>query len=163
MTTFSWSTRIKGFCILFVIGILLSFLGCFALFLKRGLNTFAIFYTLGNVVSLLSTCFLMGPINQLKNMFAQKRIIATIIVIASICMTLVAALVVRTPVLLAAICSDSNNVVLLFAVTQGWRCPALHHHTIAGHDLVLAIVHSIRPRCGQADGFRLCCVSIWLD
>lgn len=94
MTTFSWSTRIKGFCILFVVGILLTFLGCFALFLKRGLNTFAIFYTLGNIVSLLSTCFLMGPFKQLQNMFHSKRIIATIIVLVSICLTLVAALVV---------------------------------------------------------------------
>ena len=94
MTTFSWSTRIKGFCILFVVGILLSFLGTFALFLHRGINVFAIFYTLGNVVSLLSTCFLMGPLKQLENMFHSKRLIATIIVIVSICMTLVAAMVV---------------------------------------------------------------------
>lgn len=94
MTTFSWSTRIKGFCILFVLGILFSFLGTFALFLHRGIKVFAIFYTLGNVISLLSTCFLMGPVNQLKNMFHSKRIIATIIALVSICMTLVAAIVV---------------------------------------------------------------------
>lgn len=99
MTTFSWSTRIKGFCILFVVGILLSFLGTFALFLHRGINVFAIFYTLGNVVSLLSTCFLMGPLKQLENMFHSKRLIATIIVIVSICMTLVAAMVLHKALL----------------------------------------------------------------
>lgn len=99
MTTFSWSTRIKGFCILFVVGILFSFLGTFALFLHRGLNVFAIFYTLGNILSLLSTCFLMGPMKQLENMFHSKRLIATIVVIISICLTLVAALVLHKALL----------------------------------------------------------------
>lgn len=110
MTTFSWSTRIKGFCILFVVGILLSFLGCFALFLNRGLNTFAIFYTLGNIISLLSTCFLMGPFKQLENMFHSKRIIATIIVIVSITLTLVAALVVSK----LELSSGSHLIFVLF-------------------------------------------------
>lgn len=99
MTTFSWSTRIKGFCILFVVGILFSFLGTFALFLHRGLNVFAIFYTLGNILSLLSTCFLMGPMKQLENMFHSKRLIATIVVIISICLTLVAAMVLHKALL----------------------------------------------------------------
>ncbi|CAD6231918.1 GSCOCG00001652001-RA-CDS [Cotesia congregata] len=91
-TTLSWSTRIKGFAICFIIGILLTFLGSFALFLHKGLTVFAVFYTLGNIVSLLSTCFLMGPMNQLKKMFASTRIIATLIVFISLAMTLYAAL-----------------------------------------------------------------------
>lgn len=37
----------------------------------------------------------MGPFKQLKNMFAETRIIATFIVIVSIVMTLVAAIWVR--------------------------------------------------------------------
>ncbi|XP_018570892.1 vesicle transport protein SFT2A [Anoplophora glabripennis] len=92
-STLSWSTRIKGFLICFIIGILLSFLGSFALFLNRGLTVFAVFYTLGNVVSILSTCFLMGPFNQIKKMFASTRLIATIIVLVSFTMTLLSALV----------------------------------------------------------------------
>lgn len=48
----SWSTRIKGFAICFIVGILCSFLGSFALFLNKGLTIFAVFYTIGNVVSL---------------------------------------------------------------------------------------------------------------
>ncbi|XP_043497570.1 vesicle transport protein SFT2A isoform X2 [Polistes fuscatus] len=96
-TTLSWSTRIKGFAICFVIGILCSFLGSFALFLRRGLTIFAIFYTLGNIISLASTCFLMGPVNQFKKMFAATRIIATILVFVSIGMTLFAALHLNNP------------------------------------------------------------------
>ncbi|XP_015122087.1 vesicle transport protein SFT2A [Diachasma alloeum] len=90
--TLSWSTRIKGFAICFIVGILLSFLGSFALFLHKGLKVFAVFYTLGNIVSLASTCFLMGPVNQLKKMFAATRIIATVLVFMSITMTLYAAI-----------------------------------------------------------------------
>ncbi|KAK5640712.1 hypothetical protein RI129_009259 [Pyrocoelia pectoralis] len=93
--TLSWSTRIKGFLICFIIGILLSLLGSFALFLHRGLTVFAVFYTLGNVLSILSTCFLMGPINQIKKMFASTRIIATIVVIATFILTLVSAIYLK--------------------------------------------------------------------
>lgn len=41
-----------------------------------------------------STCFLMGPFNQLKKMFASTRIVATLVVIVSFVLTLVAAIVV---------------------------------------------------------------------
>lgn len=51
-STLSWSTRIKGFAICFVVGILLSLLGSLGLFLHKGLTFFAIFYTLGNVMSM---------------------------------------------------------------------------------------------------------------
>ncbi|XP_015590277.1 vesicle transport protein SFT2A isoform X2 [Cephus cinctus] len=91
-STLSWSTRIKGFAICFVIGILLSILGSFALFLRQGLNVFAVFYTLGNIIALASTCFLMGPVNQIKKMFATTRIIATILVLVFIALTLFSAI-----------------------------------------------------------------------
>lgn len=76
----------------FIVGILLSFLGSFALFFNRGLTLFAVFYTLGNVVSLASTCFLMGPFNQIKKMFAPTRAIATVVVLVSFGLTLFAAI-----------------------------------------------------------------------
>lgn len=118
MSTLSWSTRIKGFCICFVVGIVFSFLGALALFLHSGIVVFGVFYTLGNIISMArynfnlfiffflhiflnlhffsnnSTCFLMGPFNQMKKMFSNTRLIATCLVIFSLVMTLVAALVV---------------------------------------------------------------------
>ncbi len=57
--------------------------------------TFAILYTIGNIISLSSTAFLVGPVKQLKNMFAQKRIIATIVFLSAMILTLVVAIVVR--------------------------------------------------------------------
>jgi hypothetical protein len=55
MSTLEWSTRIKGFIACFVIGILFSLMGATALVLplKRRMAVFGIFYTLGNITSLL--------------------------------------------------------------------------------------------------------------
>ncbi|CAB3361373.1 Hypothetical predicted protein [Cloeon dipterum] len=91
-STLSWSTRIKGFVICFVLGCLLSIFGTITLFFKRGFVVFAVLYTIGNVISLASTCFLMGPFNQIKKMFAPTRIIATILMVVCLVMTLVAAI-----------------------------------------------------------------------
>lgn len=102
----SWSTRLKGFLACFIIGILLSFLGSFALFL-HGLNIFAVLYTLGNVISMMATCFLMGPVKQIKKMFAPTRLIATIIVLFALIMTLVAALALH-----------NAGLALLFIIIQ---------------------------------------------
>jgi len=103
VSTLSWSTRIKAFCICFVLGIALSLLGSFALFMHKGLATFAVFYTIGNILSMASTCFLMGPFNQMKKMFSSTRLVATLIVIGSFILTLVAAILLNKA-LLALIC-----------------------------------------------------------
>ncbi|CAG8848500.1 13528_t:CDS:2, partial [Racocetra persica] len=52
---------------------------------------FAIIYTLGNVISLLSTGFLVGFKKQAKTMFAPVRWIASTVFIASMVATLVVA------------------------------------------------------------------------
>lgn len=98
-TSLSWSTRIKYFAFCFVLGIVVSFIGALCLFLHKGLALFAVFYTLGNVISLASTCFLMGPYNQLQKMFSSSRVFATIIVIVMICLTFIAGLVMKNAAL----------------------------------------------------------------
>ncbi len=57
--------------------------------------TFGILYSIGNLVSLCSTAFVVGPMKQVKNMFAEKRIIATIVFLSAMVLTLVVAIVVR--------------------------------------------------------------------
>nr|XP_020830290.1 vesicle transport protein SFT2B isoform X2 [Phascolarctos cinereus] len=79
----SWGTRIKGFAACFALGIIFSLMGTFMLWVpRRGLVLFAAFYTLGNIASLGSTIFLMGPMKQLKRMFEPTRLIATIVMLA---------------------------------------------------------------------------------
>ncbi|XP_019331943.1 vesicle transport protein SFT2B isoform X2 [Alligator mississippiensis] len=81
-TTLSWGTRMKGFIACFAIGVLCSILGTCLLWVPRkGLILFAVFYTLGNIASIGSTVFLMGPMKQLKRMFEPTRLIATIIML----------------------------------------------------------------------------------
>ncbi|MEE6520765.1 hypothetical protein FKM82_018709, partial [Ascaphus truei] len=50
-------------------------------FPPAGTKLFAVFYTLGNIAALSSTCFLMGPVKQLKKMFEPTRLIATIVML----------------------------------------------------------------------------------
>jgi len=93
-SSFSWSTRLKGFITCFVIGCVFAFIaGLFFVMGIGNLATFGALYTLGNIGMIGSTLFLMGPINQFKKMFHSTRIIATIIMLIALVMTLVSALV----------------------------------------------------------------------
>ncbi|XP_055722386.1 vesicle transport protein SFT2A-like [Salvelinus fontinalis] len=89
-STLSYSTRLKWFVICFVSGILCSILGTALLFLPNGTKRFAVFYTLGNLAALSSTCFLMGPLKQLERMFEPTRLIATCVVLLCLVLTLCA-------------------------------------------------------------------------
>jgi len=90
-STLSWKTRVKGFGICFSVGVLTSILGCLVLALGPNLKLFAVFYTLGNIMAIGSTLFLMGPMKQLTNMFAKTRAAATIVMLAALVLTLCAA------------------------------------------------------------------------
>lgn len=87
-STLSYSTRVKWFIICFGAGIMCSILGTALLFLPRGPQLFAVFYTLGNIAALSSTCFLMGPLKQLKRMFEPTRLLATCVMLLCFILTL---------------------------------------------------------------------------
>ncbi|XP_046392134.1 vesicle transport protein SFT2A [Ischnura elegans] len=106
-TTLSWSTRLKAFVICFILGLLMSFLGTMCLFLGKGIAMFSIIYTFGNLVSLASTCFLMGPLNQIKKMFAPTRAIATVVMFVCFGLTLFAGIGLK-----------SGPLALLFCILQ---------------------------------------------
>ncbi|NP_001165252.1 SFT2 domain containing 1 L homeolog [Xenopus laevis] len=90
-SSLSFGTRVKWFAICFVCGIACSILGTALLFIPgSGKKLFAVFYTLGNIAALASTCFLMGPVKQLKKMFAPTRLIATIVMLLCLIGTLCA-------------------------------------------------------------------------
>ncbi|KAE8601920.1 hypothetical protein XENTR_v10013831 [Xenopus tropicalis] len=90
-SSLSFGTRVKWFAICFVCGIACSILGTAFLFIPAaGKKLFAVFYTLGNVAALASTCFLMGPVKQLKKMFAPTRLIATLVMLLCLICTLCA-------------------------------------------------------------------------
>uniref|UniRef100_A0AAY4E0Z5 Vesicle transport protein n=1 Tax=Denticeps clupeoides TaxID=299321 RepID=A0AAY4E0Z5_9TELE len=68
---------------------LASIKGTALLFLPgAGLSMFAVFYTIGNIAAIASTCFLMGPLKQLKRMFDPTRLIATCVMLLCLILTL---------------------------------------------------------------------------
>lgn len=117
-TTLSRTTRIKGFFICFALGAIFSLLGTFFLmFGTVGVRLFAVFYTLGNVVGISSTCFLMGPCNQLKKMFAETRIIATCVVLLFLVLTLCSALLWHSTVLAVLFCLLQFVALIWYGLT----------------------------------------------
>ncbi|XP_018605383.2 SFT2 domain containing 2a isoform X2 [Scleropages formosus] len=107
-STLGWGTRVKGFIACFVIGVICSVLGVCLLWVPRiGLVLFIVFYTFGNLASLVSTMFIMGPLKQLKRMCDKTRVFATILMLVFLALTLC-----------AAFWWKSNGLALLFCILQ---------------------------------------------
>jgi len=90
--------RLYGFIGCLCVGLLLSILGTSLLFLGQ-IATFVFLYTLGIIVSLIGTGFLIGFVSQLRQMFAPVRIIATIVLFASMGLVFVGAFVLGNALL----------------------------------------------------------------
>jgi hypothetical protein len=111
----TYKQRLTGFLTCLTIGFILELFAWITLvsLFKGKPAPFAIFYTSGNIAALLSTCFLAGFKRQCKSMFAKKRWIASLCYLMCIVLTLVAAVVLKNPIL-----------TLLFLVLQfiamGW-------------------------------------------
>lgn len=95
--------RFYGFGICFVLGFLISVLSSLSV-IGGKLSTFAVLYTLGNIVSLASTGFLVGFVKQLKTAFKPVRVWATVIFLVSMILTLVVALVLKNVALTILCC-----------------------------------------------------------
>jgi len=71
----TWEQRITGCLVCIVLGFLISMGSTFRLIklMKGDPMPFATMYTTGNLIGLASTCFLYGPWQQMKKMFASTR------------------------------------------------------------------------------------------
>ncbi|WVR00149.1 hypothetical protein IAU59_007291 [Kwoniella sp. CBS 9459] len=87
--------RIGGFAACFVGGLGISLLGAILLFLGAT-GAFATLFAVGGIVSLIGTGFLIGFKTQLEKMFKPVRVVATVLLFASIVMTFVSAFVLPT-------------------------------------------------------------------
>lgn len=79
----------------FVGGLAISLLGAILLFLGAT-GAFATLFAVGGIISLIGTGFLIGFKTQLEKMFKPVRIVATVLMLASIIMTFVSAFVLPT-------------------------------------------------------------------
>ena len=85
-----YSTRITGFVFCFALGSLFSLLSLssFSSVLLGNPGPFAFKYTIGNVLSVCSYCFLVGPRAQCEGMFSAERRIFTLCYLSSFGLTL---------------------------------------------------------------------------
>uniref|UniRef100_A0A3B4Y5J7 Vesicle transport protein n=1 Tax=Seriola lalandi dorsalis TaxID=1841481 RepID=A0A3B4Y5J7_SERLL len=123
-STLAWGTRMKGFVVCFILGVLCSVLGTCMLWIPGfGLAVFAVLYSVGNICALASTMFLVGPCRQLRTMCAKERALATAIMLVCLVLTLC-----------AAFWWKNNGLALLFCVLQflafTWYNTHTHTHTV---------------------------------
>ena len=90
--------RLYGFALCFCVGVSISVTSLFSFsqLLLGHPMPFAIKYTVGNVLSLVSMCFLVGPNRQLRNMTSSTRWIAALVYLVAMGLTLVSCFVFRT-------------------------------------------------------------------
>ncbi|UZJ55079.1 hypothetical protein CBS101457_004399 [Exobasidium rhododendri] len=90
--------RIIGFVSCLVLGFALSLIGTVMLFI--GLTTlFAVLYSIGLIISLIGSGFLVGFLRQLRLMFQPVRVVATGILFACLVMVWISAFVLNIAVL----------------------------------------------------------------
>eukprot|EP01013_Petalomonas_cantuscygni_P022630 TRINITY_DN4392_c0_g1_i1.p2 TRINITY_DN4392_c0_g1~~TRINITY_DN4392_c0_g1_i1.p2 ORF type:complete len:175 (-),score=19.06 TRINITY_DN4392_c0_g1_i1:92-616(-) len=92
-----WKHRLYGFIACVALGIVLNILAwiCLIPIIGPDVIMFLVISTIGNLTSFGSSMFLMGPMRQLKRMFAKTRIIATILVFVFMILTFVFALALQ--------------------------------------------------------------------
>jgi len=92
----TYTQRVWGFGICFTLGMIISFMSSF---LVLNPAKFALPYSVGNVLSIASTGFLVGPKRQCKYACAKTRIVAFLLFIGAIICTLISALVLKKALL----------------------------------------------------------------
>jgi hypothetical protein len=100
----SYTTRLRCFVLCFGLGCVLSLMSSFTLLNP---TKFAITYSIGNLLSVLSTGFLVGPKRQMSYACAPVRVVAFSIFIASFGATLISAFVIKKAL-----------VTLIFVIVQ---------------------------------------------
>ncbi|CEM24104.1 unnamed protein product [Vitrella brassicaformis CCMP3155] len=87
----TFQERLIGFCMCFIAGWIVSFVsfGSFAQMLTGHPTRFAVGYSFGNIMSICSTGFLVGPSKQVRNMFHRKRWIASVTYLSCLILTLI--------------------------------------------------------------------------
>lgn len=98
--TLSWKERAVGFMVCFSLGFLIDLLSFGSIIgLFGDPSKFAITYSLGVIVALMGTSFLIGPTRQIKSMGQPTRIVTSSIFLTSIVGTLVSALIIHENIL----------------------------------------------------------------
>eukprot|EP01062_Namystynia_karyoxenos_P056945 TRINITY_DN47889_c0_g1_i1.p3 TRINITY_DN47889_c0_g1~~TRINITY_DN47889_c0_g1_i1.p3 ORF type:complete len:187 (+),score=64.83 TRINITY_DN47889_c0_g1_i1:77-562(+) len=133
----TWSDRIKGFIACCAAGFLCSILSWVTLALGKYVK-YSVLMTMGNLISLASSGFLVGPTKQFANMFDEKRRVATSVYIATLIGTMIAAFAVGSAIL-AILCCGAQYAALI------WYCASYIPY---GREMLLGCVKGA-GRCCQ--------------
>ncbi|VDN90330.1 unnamed protein product [Brugia pahangi] len=96
VSSLSWDLRLQCFLGCLCLSIICSLAGSALLFTWK-ITGFTVMISLGSILSLFGTCFLMGPLRQLQKMFERGRFLASLMYLLSIVLTLLAGLVLSNP------------------------------------------------------------------
>lgn len=96
--TLPWKHRLIGFAASFVVGLVFGIFSWISVFLGNYLG-FGLMFTLGSISAIAGSFFLAGPLTQAKSMFSEGRWIATLICLGSIILTLMAAIWLKSGIL----------------------------------------------------------------
>eukprot|EP00811_Abedinium_folium_P007656 NODE_17067_length_963_cov_4.210526.p1 GENE.NODE_17067_length_963_cov_4.210526~~NODE_17067_length_963_cov_4.210526.p1 ORF type:complete len:238 (-),score=73.97 NODE_17067_length_963_cov_4.210526:173-886(-) len=77
-----------GLCFFFGAGLQVLSFTMLPTIAVTGAGMFAVFYTLGNLIALTGTLFLVGPAAQIRRMVQRDRLVATVVFLLSMVMTL---------------------------------------------------------------------------
>ncbi|KAI8831877.1 Got1/Sft2-like family-domain-containing protein [Chytridium lagenaria] len=116
--------RFYGFGICFGVGFLISIISSISLFIGN-IAGFAVLYTIGNIISLLATGFLVGFLKQFKKMFDSVRIAATLVFLISMVLTIVLAIFLSNAGLILVIICCIFQYLALFWYSASY-IPFLH-------------------------------------
>lgn len=112
----SYEHRLYGFAGCLTLGIFLSILSWVSIF-QRNFTMFGILFTISNCVTIASSMFLAGPTSQIKRMFSESRIVATGVYFLAMVLTLVAALVVKSGLLVILCCVVQYLAMIWYALS----------------------------------------------
>ena len=99
----SYTQRCYGFFGCLGFGFFISILSWIAVF-KSEWIMFGIMATAANIIAISASCFLAGPWTQIKKMFEETRLVATIVYFIAMILTIVMAVVVKSGPLTIVAC-----------------------------------------------------------
>ncbi|KAJ1347367.1 hypothetical protein KIN20_002403 [Parelaphostrongylus tenuis] len=102
-SSLTWETRLQCFVGCSLLSIISSICAGYLLVLTK-VNGFCIMSSIGAILSMASTCFLMGPVDQCRKMFDKTRWLASFLYVGFIALAIVAGLILKnTPLALTCI------------------------------------------------------------
>ena len=115
----SYSTRLGGFAFCFLLGTLFSLISLtsFSSVLLGNPGPFAFKYTVGNVLSICSYCFLVGPAKQCAGMFAPERRLLTLCYLLSFGATLFCTFYLKNWLCTTLALAAQSVAMLLYALS----------------------------------------------